>query len=342
MLKRLISLSLCASTVLASAALFLMTEQAGAEPVSPAEWQKIVAAARKEGKVVFYGSASQATMGRVKTAFESAYPGIVLEHSRIIGSALISKLEQERQTGTEGADVAGSADLVYYMDRLKEGAIRQPVGPSVSTWPAKSLLGGAIPISRLDIAVIAYNTNLVKDPISGYRDILKPELKGRIATTDIEAIPQLGWYVWLESTYGPNFNARFAAQQPRFYGVVTGAQAVASGEVAALVFAVASPVLPLIKQGAPVKMVIPSPAYGFAVGDNILGWSKRPNAAQVYVDYVMSVAGQTVITGTGDLASVRPGIPGALDGSNVEIHQPAAFAPAEKGQRELWNATFRK
>ena len=57
------------------------------------EWKEVQAAALKEGKVVFYGDPNVGMMAKIQADFEKANPGIVLERSRMVGPALIGKIE---------------------------------------------------------------------------------------------------------------------------------------------------------------------------------------------------------------------------------------------------------
>jgi ABC-type Fe3+ transport system substrate-binding protein len=49
-----------------------------------------------------------------------------------------------------------------------------------------------------------------------------------------------------------------------------------------------------------------------------LAHSRRPNAALVFLDYMMSRRGQGAWNGTGETASVIPGIPGSLDAKTMQ------------------------
>jgi ABC-type Fe3+ transport system substrate-binding protein len=73
--------------------------------------------------------------------------------------------------------------------------------------------------------------------------------------------------------------------------------------------------------------VAPNPGIGIAYAISALGWSKRPNAARLFADYVLSVAGQTAWHGKGESASPLPGIPGSLDGANITPWDPDACPP---------------
>ena len=104
-----------------------------------------------------------------------------------------------------------------------------------------------------------------------------------------------------------------------------------------------SATLPLIAQGAPLKLVIPSPAFGFQYSGGILSWSKRPNAAQVFMNYVMSRAGQTAWVGSGEAASALPNIPNSSDANTISVYNPTAY-PADFLQTYgvKWRGIFKK
>ena len=57
-------------------------------PMAPAlaqsaNWNDVVAAAKKEGRVVIYGAAAPETMQRVAAGFRKAYPDIAIEAQQI-------------------------------------------------------------------------------------------------------------------------------------------------------------------------------------------------------------------------------------------------------------------
>ena len=295
--------------------------QAGATSrTTPDEWKAVVAAAQKEGKASIYGSISPEKLTELKGDFEKVYPGIKLEATRYSSGPIITKLDQERQTATDGADVAVTTEVVWFEDRIKEGAIKAPVGPSAGSWPPAFRLASVAPVLAMEPIVIVYNTKEVKTPISGYNDLLNPEFKGKIGVLDLVASIVVAYYDWIDKGQGGNFMSRLAMQQPRVYtSSPTGAQSVASGETPIAIFVNPASVLPLVKLGAPMKMVFPNPSFGNRLVGGVLGWSKRPNAAQVLLDYLMSVRGQTVWNSSGDSASALTNIPGSLDAKALDL-----------------------
>lgn len=136
---------------------------------------------------------------------------------------------------------------------------------------------------------------------------------------------------------------KLKAQNPRMYTVSsTLVQGVAAGEVAAGVMGNVTGTKPLIEQGAPVDYVVPNPGLGIVYAMGGLGWSKRPNAAAVLLDYLMFTEGQTVWHGRGEAASPLPGIPGSLAIASITPWDADAWTP-DVVQRftARWNAIFK-
>lgn len=295
-------------------------------PAPETTWPAVLEAAKKEGSVRLYTQQVPPLIDRLKEDFTKAYPGIALETVRVAGTAIIVRLDQERQAGMDGGDVVVTVEIPWLQDRLQEGNLRKPMGPATQSWPAGYMINGAIPVLALEPLVFAYNTNLVKIPVTGYQDLLRPEFKGRLGTTEVQAISIVAWYEWLEKIQGADFLPRLAAQSPRIYtGAVAGAQATASGEVLATTFSVPTVVMPLIEKGAPMRMVLPKPALGIRYAAGVIAGSKRPNASQVFMDYLMSARGQTIWHSRGESASPLPNIPGSPDASSIQPFDPSKY-----------------
>ena len=317
--------------------------QSGGRAIAPAEWEKVVAAARKEGKVVVYTTTAPAAHARLKADFDKAFPGIVLEPVRLIGAQINVKLEQERQiAGFDGGDTMITSEIGWSVDATKKGWLKVPVGPAAAAWPDAYIKQGAVPLLGINPFVLVYNTKLVKTPPTSYQDLLKPEFKGTIGMASLVADVVIGWYDWLEKTQGPGFLAKLAAQDLKMYpGAVPPTQGVASGELLVNTWTVFAVTNPLIDSGAPIKTVVTSPSYGASYAGGIVSWSKRPNAALVFMDYLMSPRGQAVFVGNGELASPLSGVPGSLDVKTMTLHDSEKYPPeVQNAFKEKWNAIF--
>ena len=309
-----------------------------------ANWQRVVAAAKKEGSLVIYFQAVPPVMERVTKEFMALYPEIKVEAKRLVQPAQhMSAIENEKRSGIDGADVTQYANAIWYKEKSAEGFFIKPVGPAAAEFPKDYLLYGSVPVIAIMPFVIAYNTNLVKTPITGFRDLLRPELKGKVGASDMVAETVYAYYEWLEKTQGDDFLPRFAAQNPKLAaGVMPITQGTASGELAATIFSIYGIANTLIESGAPIKTVLPSPAFASADVVAALAHAKRPNAAAVFLDFMMSRRGQTAWNGKGETASPIPGIPGSLDAKNMQPWDVFRYTPEfQTDYRARWNKMFK-
>lgn len=311
--------------------------------VEPAAWARVVAAAKKEGRVVLYSGLTISVTTRIAEGFKKAYPDIPIEFVRATSGALLARIEQEKVSSVDGADVWFTSEVKWFIDRAKENALLKPAGPSVARWPGRYLREGAVAVIGIEPFTIVYNKNLVSNPPRGYADLLKPEFKGKLASTELAATANIAWYDWLEKTQGPEYLPRLKAQAPKlFNGATPIVQSVASGEAAIGVHAVPTATKVLTDQGAPLVTVVPNPGLGISYAMGLLGWSKRPNAAQVLADYVLSPEGQTVWHSSGESASPLTGIPGSLPISTIVPWDVDAYPPEVVAKyREHWNKIFK-
>jgi iron(III) transport system substrate-binding protein len=329
-------LALCALTAPMAQA------QSNNRAVSQAEWNRIVAEAKKEREVVVYTTTAPAVHERIKADFEKLYPEIKMNPIRLIGNQINVRVDQERGVGNIEGDAIITSELVWSAEAVKRGALRVPVGPNAQAWPESALRQGAVPLLGVNPFVLVYNTNLVKTPPTSYQDLLKPEFRGKIGSTALLGDLNVGWYDWMEKTQGDGFLAKLAAQGLKTYpGAVAPTQGVASGELWINMWTVFSVTNPLLDAGAPIKTVVVNPSYGAAYGGGVVAGSKRPNAALVFMDYMMSVRGQAQMVGKGEMASALSNVPGSLDIKAVTLHDDDKYTPAVVNAFKVkWNALF--
>jgi len=318
--------------------------QGSSRAVSTTEWNNILAAARKEGKVIVYGTMAVAQHERIQAEFSKAHPGIKMELVRVVGSALTTKLEQERAApNVEGADVMLTADVRWAIDAQKKGWLKTPVGPNAQAWPAPYIKNGQIVYLGISPWIMNYNTNLVKTPINTYEDLLRPDLAGKVGTLPLVAEVVTAWYMWLDQTH-PGYLEKLAAHNVKIYPASTAATAAtAAGEISATAFTLAPIDNAQIARGAPIRSVLPNPAQAFSFGGAIVSWAKNPNAATVVMDFLMSVPGQSAIVGKQESASPLPNVPGAIDISKMNVHMldwEQATPEALKTFSARWNKLF--
>ncbi len=309
------------------------------------DWNKVVEAAKKEGRVNFYTVAVTDVMNRLVAGFRKAYPEISVEPFRGVNNQVMPRLEQERASGyADGADVFMGTELFWFEQRGRDGELARLAGPSLQGFPSQYLRGGSIAMVGFEPYVIAYNKNLVGTPPKGYADFLRPDLKGKIGVAPAMSSATASFYEWLEKNQGPEYLQKLKDQNPKIYaGSATQLnQALGSGEIAIANFSIPALTRLLMAQGAPVDYVVPTPSLGNAMSIASFSKSKRSNAGAVFVDYVMSAEGQVIWHGGGASASPR-GVKGSLAADQIGIPDSGAYTDAVvKKYLERWGQIFNK
>ncbi len=160
-------------------------------------WEKTVAEGKKEGKVMVYTIIGAATRQALSTAFEKKY-GIPVEFwSGARGAEITQKLLTERNAGLYLADavISGTTDLI---PDLKPKGLLQPLDSALilpevvdpKVWRSGQLpfldkQHNAIGMLVQYLRHLIRNTEMVREgEITSYKDLLKPEWKGKVVLRD--------------------------------------------------------------------------------------------------------------------------------------------------------------
>ncbi|MFC4946713.1 ABC transporter substrate-binding protein [Pseudonocardia sp. GCM10023141] len=290
-----------------------------------AAWQQIVNKANAEGTVVLYSSNDQ-DAATLPAAFNASYPGIKLEVDHFASGALTAKLDAEAGGGT-GADVATHSSRAWW--QANRGRLAPIAGPAIPKYlnGSPDIYGdkqyALIAANPLGVAV---NTNRLKElgaqPIASYKDLLQPALKDNLGVVPGEGSPaaEQWWYYAAEQMGGQPGLTQLAALNPRLYrsGTTPLATDVASGEIAVGFYATRASVDALKAKGAPVEFLPIEPAIGIGGYIGIVG-KTHPNAAQVLANWMLSPAGQAVLSKGGILTPLSPDVLGSAGSGAKQI-----------------------
>ena len=279
------------------------------------EWDKVVEAAKKEGRVVVSIPTSAELRKEFESGFQKAFPGIELELSVARGASNINKIVDEQNAGVRSIDlhVGGTTSIITGLlaQNLLEPVMPAMILPEVRD--PKYWWGGHI---WADIAkkfiygftaymteTIWYNTTLVKpEEISSWDSLLDPKWKGKIAILDPRS-PGSGESSWafLWRIKGEAYLAKLAAQE-----MLVGrnlrqlGENVARGKSAISIGLSYYTYLPFIKAGLPVKPIsnIKEGYYAASGSGNVVLIKNppHPNAAKVFLNWLLSKDGQTALT----------------------------------------------
>lgn len=303
---------------------------------APGNWGAVVEQAKAEGRVTFYSVAPPDQGQRLIEAFNAVYPEIRVAHTRGAGE-ILPRVAAERESGTDGADVVVYSDPLWFAQNAEH--LLTLTGPSAAAFPAEGWeVPGQVPlVSFPPFGMLIWNTEALPGGVATYEDLLRPELAGHIGTREDVTASFAGYLDFLETEFGVDYLAALGAQDPKFYAsVVPLTQAVAAGEVWVANIGVPSTVQDLLDQGAPIAAAIPTPGFAIAWAGGAVAQSRRPNAARVFMDFMMSPAGQEALNGEGRAGSAL-GVPGSVDMSGMRVFDSGRF---DGEARAEWQRKF--
>src|SRR5450759_190576 len=130
------------------------------EPVTP----QLIAAATKEGKIVYYTGIDIKVAQALAKNFEKQYPGITVQVERTGSERIFQRVSQERASNIFAADVLDTTDQAQFLTWKKQG-ILEPYIPAELLklkWPADQRdPDGTYASVRFTLMPIGINTNPV-------------------------------------------------------------------------------------------------------------------------------------------------------------------------------------
>lgn len=284
--------------------------QSGKSSTGSGSWQSVVDQANKEGQVVLYSTRSDADNTELLNGFMKKYPGIHAQAVRLVGGALVSKVDQELQAGQPQADVLIHSERQWSDEKAKDGALVEPSGPALSIWSgADQYYKNGVVVASAEPWVMAYNTNLVKSRPQDWDSLLNDSsYKGKVGLNEVSGLTVGIWYQFVEDKKSGYFE-KLAALKPKIYpNSAPLTQALGSGELAWAPYSLPSTVEPLKAQGAPIDWVVPDSGT-WALERDAMALKKAPHqaAAKVLLDFIMSNEGQTLLNGKNRGFSYAPG-----------------------------------
>jgi iron(III) transport system substrate-binding protein len=293
-----------------------------------AEAQDLKTKAEAEGKLVFYATFNAVDSTSLTKAFKQAYPKIDATFYRTTDSALMERILTENRARQHLWDVVVTTSfyghnlkkrgLLAAYDSPERKAFRDGYKDAQATWTS----------TYTNYAAFGYNSREVaKSSVpKSYSDLLKPEWKGQIG---MDSRP----YEWFGTMLkamgeekGPAYMRELAKQSQLRAGRTLLAQLVAAGEFKGALTAYSQTFEVLKPSGAPVDWVYLNPVFANIHPTGVAVKAPHPNAARLFIDFVLSKRGQEVIR-----AMNR--IPDRIDVSPVQARLiegiKPAFAPVE-------------
>jgi len=270
----------------------------------------LVAAAEREGTVVWYNVLPSEAADALAKGFEASYPKIKAQWVRSGTFALVQRYTAEVQAGRVQADVLQHNEVGIFNEWARGGLLMKYDSPEAKNYPADQRFQEYWTALRAISSVIAYNTRSATTP-SSWIDLLDPKYKGRINMADPRvAGDAIALYWALRKQLGVQYWQRMAQQNVIFLdGVVAMAEQLSSGEKLIGVNVDYRIVQFRDELGAPLGMVYPKEGT-IVIGSPVAIASKapHPNAAKLFYNWLLSPVGQQVVVKQMKQISVRRGM----------------------------------
>jgi iron(III) transport system substrate-binding protein len=311
----------CALVVLAC----LLAFTAGAAPAPSPVTPELIAAAEKEGKVVFYNVMDLEVAEGVGRAFEAKYPGITAQIERSGSERILQRIEQEYASNIHVVDVVESTDIAHprYWKRCDWLAAYVPEG--AANLPAQARdPDGFYAADRATLSVVAYNTNQVAPDQApkSYADLLDPKWQGKIVkaspaysgnilTATFDLSRALGWDYFKKLAQQRVMQVQSATDTPK---------KVALGERPVMFDGSEYVALRAKARGAALALVYPSEGTPLIIGSAaVMKDAPHPNAGRLFLNFLFSREGQQFLVDNGQQRSLAP-----------DVKEPADRMPLSK------------
>jgi iron(III) transport system substrate-binding protein len=289
---------LCAMAVLMSGTVRAQALVVDGEQIADA---KIFAAAKKEGKVLVYGTWPERNWNpAIKANFEKD-TGLTLEFVRMTTQVLYQRVTAEAAANRLAADIIDVTDASLLADLIKRNILNRPyrVPNFARIHPeAKDLEGRWYAFFRLPTAV-GINTKLIKpeDEPKRWADLLLPKYRGLIGTSSLD-VGGSAFTTWLflREKVHPDFWSRIRENKIRIYPAVAPALTdVVRGEIGIAFMGVTS-FQEQEAAGAPIKTIFPEEGSSLlSIQGGITNVAKNPNAAMLFLNWITSKRGGNAI-----------------------------------------------
>ncbi|HEY4142408.1 MAG TPA: ABC transporter substrate-binding protein [Pseudolabrys sp.] len=339
----------------ATALTFAGSASAQAPAGYPADYGKIVDAAKKEGKVVIYSTTDAVSANPLVKDFEAMYPGIKVEYSDLNSTELYNRFIAEAAANNGTADLLWSSAMDLQVKLVNDGQGLAYPSPEIKSLPKWAVWKDSAYGTTYEPIAIVYNkrlvpegdvpkdhaalTKLLNDKAEAYKGKITaydPERSGvgyLFCNEDVKNFPGAWDLFKAMGKTGAKFYTSAGAMMER----------VASGEHTIAYGIFGSYALSRSRKDPNVGIVLPSD-YTMVTSRVafISKHAKSPNAAKLFLDYLLSKRGQEVVAKT-DLYTLRDDVdsPASIKAVTKLIGDKARPVPIDQTLLENLDQTKR-
>jgi iron(III) transport system substrate-binding protein len=265
--------------------------------VSGATDEISIDAAKREGELVYYASMNLAEANAIIGEFEKRYPFIKVKLHRTGSEKLLTRVLTEFRAKKTFADIIQTVEFSMHIFN-RSGVLARFIPQSNGFYTKDFKEDGFWTTVYYNTYVTAYNTRMVprSQVAKSYDDLLDAKWKGNLLMEGTKADWFAGMLQILGSEHGLKYMRELAKQQPsRREGHELLAQLVVAGEGLYDVNIPASSVERMKERGAPIDWTALGPVPAIMVGAGIASGAPHPNAAKLFLEFLLSREGQKLM-----------------------------------------------
>lgn len=309
---------------------------------APEAWEaspELIAAAQEEGQFVTYNAIAAELQELLASAFEERY-GIEVVYQQVNTSESIERVDAEINAGRVTTDWVTVPNDPWLEDLVGRDEIIELSPEELPALEAvvddESVYFGHYVRWGGAATVMVWNTDLVSDDEvpDSWCELTEPQWTGRIlGTYQPGAVLNAGLYIAMAEECGEDFLAGLGDQDLDFVGGTAQTPArLAAGEYA-ISWTLPHVVNPLIEEGAPLDW---KPVNGTSVSARygaVLSQAPHPNAARLWMNWMLGPEAQTIAYGN------QQGVP-VIDGieNSAEALAPIVVASVSVATPEIESA----
>ena len=313
---------------------------------------KLMAAARAEKELNVYGTYPSENLSDALEGFRKD-TGLKIEYIRVPTSRLYDRVLAEFSAGKLEVDYADLTDHTLIKEWMSRGILAKHKTPWHDRLPhaLRNDDGYWVFVYR-PVQTIAVNTELVKeaDYPKSWKDTFDPKWQGKMGMPNIEGGgAALTLFSFLRMEVDPDSWKKIAALNPRTYpSSAPNVNDLVRGRTSAA-YGGASSFTEQIENGAPLKVILPTEGVAaFGGMGNVTSTAKHPNAAKVYVNYMTSKKGSTLIAKSGSYGTHPDSPAPVIAGVQLPPHDKVWNIDAEQWDKihetwfEEWKVIFNR
>jgi two-component system, OmpR family, sensor histidine kinase TctE len=303
-----------------------------------------IAAARKEGRLVVYSTANLAAADFLLRDFRTLHPQIAVDYVLMSSGEAYDRFRSEHESGAPTADVVWSLAMDLQMKLVNDGFAQPYATPEAAALPAWAVWRNEAFGVTHEPAALVYNRRLLApaEVPQSHRDLMRllrerPErFRGKIVVYDVRKVG-IGFLLATQdsSTWGGyrDFVCRLRATNPQMLsGTSSMLERIASGESLLGYNLSGSYVIARAKIDPSIGYVLLRD-YTLVLSRVafIARRARHPNAARLWIDYLLSARGQRVLTERAQLFAIRRDVAGESTAVSLERQLGASLKPVAIG-----------